>query len=176
MYVSRTFATKFWDVVNVLISFLFSILELTLAKHGNRQYLEFLLLSVTLNGFRRRKQKLRNHAWVYVVVFSKCIWNASLWVQLGLVTWLAKVLSVDSCSPWSTAAPAHCCLTLGKQQSGSPPTAFIPSTIAKHADTVYICIFTCGYTRAFNFFFFLACFHFNMFNDLSLVRAYSPLK
>lgn len=47
MYENRKFATKFWGVVSVLISFLFSILELTLAKHGNRQYLEFLLLSLT---------------------------------------------------------------------------------------------------------------------------------
>lgn len=47
MYVKKKFATKFWDVVSVLISFLFSIFELTLAKHGNRQYLEFLLLSLT---------------------------------------------------------------------------------------------------------------------------------
>lgn len=59
MYVSRKFATTFWGVVSELISFLFSTLELTLAKHGNRQYLEFLL-SLILNGFSWRKQKLRN--------------------------------------------------------------------------------------------------------------------
>lgn len=47
IYVNRKFATKFGGVVSVLISFLFSILELTLAKHGNRQCLEFLLLSLT---------------------------------------------------------------------------------------------------------------------------------